>query len=294
MSVQLNWWPVARDSTYYCMTVLVLIVVSYDGRISPMESAFMLLLYIGYIVTMQFNEFLHQFTLSVLEKYSISVPEVPGGSGNCRHETDYRMPSVANQLPPSKDPYKMSLAQAAHHVIIQHKRLFRAKFRFRSAAQLIMIRNKKSKTNVVDQAHGNNSTNGFGAMRPPSMSAEEIEQYWRTPPNYQVQGFYVYVRWLLIAPLYAILHQTVPDVKTRPHLFLVSFVVSVTWIALFSYIMVWMVTIIGFTFGIPDSIMGITLLAAGTSVPDAYASLHVASQVCLKILVSLHIQPTLA
>lgn len=40
--------------------------------------------------------------------------------------------------------------------------------------------------------------------------------------------------------------------------------------------MVWMVTLIGFTFGIPDSIMGITFLAAGTSVPDAYASLHVA------------------
>lgn len=43
--------------------------------------------------------------------------------------------------------------------------------------------------------------------------------------------------------------------------------------------MVWMVTMIGWTFGIPDSIMGITFLAAGTSVPDAYASMHAAKMV---------------
>ena len=37
-------------------------------------------------------------------------------------------------------------------------------------------------------------------------------------------------------------------------------------------------TYIGYAFGIPDSVMGITLLAAGTSVPDAMASLFVAKQ----------------
>ena len=37
-------------------------------------------------------------------------------------------------------------------------------------------------------------------------------------------------------------------------------------------------TVIGFTLGIPDVIMGITFLAAGTSVPDCMASLIVARQ----------------
>lgn len=37
-------------------------------------------------------------------------------------------------------------------------------------------------------------------------------------------------------------------------------------------------TIIGYTLGIPDVIMGITFLAAGTSVPDCMASLIVARQ----------------
>lgn len=38
------------------------------------------------------------------------------------------------------------------------------------------------------------------------------------------------------------------------------------------------VTVIGFTLGIPDVIMGITFLAAGTSVPDCMASVIVARQ----------------
>ena len=38
------------------------------------------------------------------------------------------------------------------------------------------------------------------------------------------------------------------------------------------------VTVIGFVLGIPDVIMGITFLAAGTSIPDAIASLIVSRQ----------------
>ena len=50
------------------------------------------------------------------------------------------------------------------------------------------------------------------------------------------------------------------------------------WIALLSYVLVWMVAIIGFTLGIPDVIMGLTFLAAGSSVPDGISSLIVARQ----------------
>ena len=57
-----------------------------------------------------------------------------------------------------------------------------------------------------------------------------------------------------------------------------TFVMAIVWLCLLTYLMVWMVTIIGFTFGIPDSVMGITFLAAGSSVPDALSSLLVVRQ----------------
>ncbi|KAF4090429.1 hypothetical protein AMELA_G00051650 [Ameiurus melas] len=88
------------------------------------------------------------------------------------------------------------------------------------------------------------------------------------------------VKWLLAWPLSLLLFFTVPNCASPrwERWFMVTFITSTLWIAGFSYIMVWMVTVIGFTLGIPDVIMGITFLAAGTSVPDCMASLIVARQ----------------
>uniref|UniRef100_A0A671L202 Sodium/potassium/calcium exchanger 4-like n=1 Tax=Sinocyclocheilus anshuiensis TaxID=1608454 RepID=A0A671L202_9TELE len=87
-------------------------------------------------------------------------------------------------------------------------------------------------------------------------------------------------KWLISWPLLLILYFTIPNcAKSRwEKYFMLSFILSTVWIAVFSYFMVWMVTIIGYTLGIPDVIMGITFLAAGTSVPDCIASLIVARQ----------------
>ena len=57
--------------------------------------------------------------------------------------------------------------------------------------------------------------------------------------------------------------------------FVLSFFCSVFWICFYSYIMVWMITVIGFTFGIPDTVMGLTFIAAGVSVPDALSGIAV-------------------
>ena len=50
------------------------------------------------------------------------------------------------------------------------------------------------------------------------------------------------------------------------------------WIAAFSYLMVWWATVVGNFAGIPDSVMGLTFLAAGTSVPDLITSVIVAKK----------------
>ncbi|KAL0964432.1 hypothetical protein UPYG_G00323760 [Umbra pygmaea] len=88
------------------------------------------------------------------------------------------------------------------------------------------------------------------------------------------------IKWLLAWPVCLMLYFTVPNcaIPRWERWFMISFINSTFWIAAFSYIMVWMVTVIGYTLGIPDVIMGITFLAAGTSVPDCMASLIVARQ----------------
>lgn len=43
---------------------------------------------------------------------------------------------------------------------------------------------------------------------------------------------------------------------------------AVLWIAFFTYLMVWWASIVGLTLGIPAEVVGLTILAAGTSIPD--------------------------
>jgi K+-dependent Na+/Ca+ exchanger-like protein len=84
--------------------------------------------------------------------------------------------------------------------------------------------------------------------------------------------------YFLVFPLVLFLTLTIPDVQ-RPgngKWCYVSFIMSVAWIGGFSYFMVDWAEIVGNTIGIPSSIMGLTVLAAGTSVPDLLSSVIVA------------------
>jgi len=91
-------------------------------------------------------------------------------------------------------------------------------------------------------------------------------------------GVIDYVKYIVLLPIVVVLAFTVPDVR-RPgwHKFCyLAFILSIGWIGFFSYFMVAWAEIIGNTIGIPSVVMGITLLAAGTSVPDLLSSVIVA------------------
>mmetsp|Transcript_4194 Transcript_4194/g.9097 ORF Transcript_4194/g.9097 Transcript_4194/m.9097 type:complete len:890 (+) Transcript_4194:386-3055(+) len=60
--------------------------------------------------------------------------------------------------------------------------------------------------------------------------------------------------------------------------FSLTFTMSIVWIAVLSYFLVWSASKFGCTVGIPSSVMGLTFIAAGTSVPDAISSIIVARQ----------------
>lgn len=97
-----------------------------------------------------------------------------------------------------------------------------------------------------------------------------------TMPN----GFVPGIRWIVALPIIVLFYFTIPDCRKArwKRFYILTFLLTVLWIAGLSYILVWMVSIIGYTFGIPDVIMGLTFLAAGSSVPDGISSLLVARQ----------------
>lgn len=99
---------------------------------------------------------------------------------------------------------------------------------------------------------------------------------WELPEGSMVDQLKALIAW----PINVTLWYTVPRCgeEDQKHLYMVSFFMSTVWIAAYSYIMVWMVAYVGFALAIPDTIMGLTFLAAGTSVPDTIASILVAQQ----------------
>ncbi|XP_060008310.1 sodium/potassium/calcium exchanger 1 isoform X4 [Lagenorhynchus albirostris] len=100
---------------------------------------------------------------------------------------------------------------------------------------------------------------------------EPLSLEW--PETRQKQAIY-----LFLLPIVFPLWLTVPDVRRLEarKFFVITFLGSIMWIAMFSYLMVWWAHQVGETIGISEEIMGLTILAAGTSIPDLITSVIVA------------------
>uniref|UniRef100_A0A8C4NJQ2 Solute carrier family 24 member 2 n=1 Tax=Eptatretus burgeri TaxID=7764 RepID=A0A8C4NJQ2_EPTBU len=86
------------------------------------------------------------------------------------------------------------------------------------------------------------------------------------------------ITYLFLLPLIFPLWLTLPDMRkpTLKKYVALTFFGSIIWIGAFSYLMVWWAHQVGETIGISEEIMGLTILAAGTSIPDLITSVIVA------------------
>ncbi|XP_070537961.1 sodium/potassium/calcium exchanger 3-like isoform X2 [Ptychodera flava] len=93
-----------------------------------------------------------------------------------------------------------------------------------------------------------------------------------------VKYFFKWILFVISFPFMCMFTWTIPNCG-KPHLrrwFMVSFFMSVIWIALLSFAMVTVVQRMGCILNINDFVMGILIVAVGTSVPDAMSSILVA------------------
>ncbi|XP_072385570.1 sodium/potassium/calcium exchanger 4-like isoform X2 [Diabrotica undecimpunctata] len=83
--------------------------------------------------------------------------------------------------------------------------------------------------------------------------------------------------WIITWPINCAFFLTVPHCeKVKSDKWIpVAFVMCILWIGMLSYILSWMITVIGDTLRIPDSVMGISFLAIGAGVPEAVSSIVV-------------------
>nr|XP_015005055.2 sodium/potassium/calcium exchanger 3 [Macaca mulatta] len=330
--VALSSWCLLRDSIYYTLSVIALIVFIYDEKVSWWESLVLVLMYLIYIVIMKYNACIHQ----CFERRTKGAGNMVNGlannaeiddSSNCdatvvllKKANFHRKASVimVDELL-SAYPHQLSFSEAGLRIMITSH--FPPKTRLSMASRMLInerqrLINSRAYTNgesevaikipikhTVENGTGPSSApdRGVNGTRRDDVVAEagnETENENEDNENDEEEeededddegpytpfdppsGKLETVKWAFTWPLSFVLYFTVPNCN-KPRWekwFMVTFASSTLWIAAFSYMMVWMVTIIGYTLGIPDVIMGITFLAAGTSVPDCMASLIVARQ----------------
>lgn len=148
--VPVTWWPLFRDSIFYAFTVVILILVIYDGEVTWYDSLFMLLLYGVYIDIMKYNNRIHHWvgtTFGIHEEEQTSLSLTAAACDGKNYSSyvpfnneidDYAQP---RSLRPPLDEVirdsrrRPSLYEAALRMLMT--RYFRPKTRFWAAAKRI-------------------------------------------------------------------------------------------------------------------------------------------------------------
>ncbi|XP_074529366.1 sodium/potassium/calcium exchanger 3-like isoform X2 [Halichoeres trimaculatus] len=307
--ISLSWWPLFRDAVFYILSIVVLILVIFDEKVQWWETIILISMYGVYILIMKFNRSLH----SLVERHcsragqpclsSLRRTTAVGSIGDCDNDMVPLKPGAGARV------YSSVVAGQDSGVVMVDELLNRHphQLSFSERQRLIRARGGSEEGGASgDEGVGANGTVVEGNKQPPEVERdketmgetdggaqpkdeeeeEEEEQEEGDEENALFKpfdlpdGWCSRVKWLLSWPLSVLLYCSIPNC-TLPRWeswYLLTFLSSTLWIALFSYLMVWMVTIISYTLGIPEVLMGITFLAAGTSVPDCMASLIVARQ----------------
>ncbi|XP_020933979.1 sodium/potassium/calcium exchanger 2 isoform X3 [Sus scrofa] len=312
--LNLTWWPLFRDVSFYIIDLIMLIIFFLDNFIMWWESLLLLTAYFGYVVFMKFNVQVERWVKQMINRnkvVKVTAPEAQAKSSTARDKDEQALPAKPRlQRGGSSASLHNSLMRNSIFQLMIHTLDPLAEGRFREKASILhKIAKKKCQVDENERQNGAanhvekielpNSTSTEVEMTPSSDASEPVQNgnlshsieaaeaqttetgedeedqplslAWPSDPRKQVT-------FLIVFPIVFPLWITLPDVRkpSSRKFFPITFFGSITWIAVFSYLMVWWAHQVGETIGISEEIMGLTILAAGTSIPDLITSVIVA------------------
>jgi len=253
-NIDLTWWPLFRDCTYYIIGLAVLAVFTVDQLIEVWEAAILFVLYLGYIVLMFFNSGLQAFAYAQTAKKTAPEPETP--------KPDAPSPSTVQPMPMGDvkdDPVQPTIQTDNYVSDISVKASDDAKT---DATATASPKASDAQTSGTDgEKEGEEEEGGD----------DDDDNFMNKPED--TMGL---VMWVLCLPVYIPLYYTLPWPSEKTYF--VSFGLALLWIAGFSFLLVWWTETVGAIVGVPTILMGLTVIAAGTSIPDAVSSMAVARE----------------
>nr|XP_058927122.1 sodium/potassium/calcium exchanger 2 isoform X2 [Kogia breviceps] len=326
--LNLTWWPLFRDVSFYIIDLIMLIIFFLDNFIMWWESLLLLTAYFGYVVFMKFNVQVERWVKQMINRnkvIKVTAPEAQAKSSAARDKDEQALPakprlqrggssaSLHNSL------MRNSIFQLMIHTLdplaeelgsygkLKYYDTMTEEGRFREKAS-ILHKIAKKKCQVDENERQNGAANHVEKIELPNSTSTEVEVTPSSDGSEPVQNGNLshsieaaeaqtgedeedqplslawpsdtrkQVTFLVVFPIVFPLWITLPDVRkpSSRKFFPITFFGSITWIAVFSYLMVWWAHQVGETIGISEEIMGLTILAAGTSIPDLITSVIVA------------------
>ncbi|KAM7348060.1 sodium/potassium/calcium exchanger 4-like isoform 2-T2 [Cochliomyia hominivorax] len=276
MTIPLDWWPLTRDSIAYGFTVAVLICVMHDERVEWYEALILVSLYAVYLAVMYFDKSFQKCAKDLVENricHNLSTIQLNGGVNN-----------EPPKIPPSASP---PIATTCLSNTITTTTTSATTATNNSGcvikAPIAHQENTDVEANITQQQPQQQQQTVVATVTPsaPSTPAETEEEEGYSLLKYPWgKSCFAQFTWIIIWPIHLLFRIAIPDCKKAKNnkIFPLTFVMCIVWIGSLSYVVAWMITIIGDTLKIPDSVMGITFLAAGTSVPEAVSSVIVAKR----------------
>ncbi|XP_058454190.1 probable sodium/potassium/calcium exchanger CG1090 [Malaya genurostris] len=317
--LQLNWWPLVRDCTFYSISILVMLIVIINDVISWVEALIMLLFYVVYCVALHFNTPLERWAHTLNLPIKLPTKEEQSALVTYKNlpDTTYtqgQQPAGEQQAPVQQQPQQQqpppapvdqgymdpnaswdpnaawdgsnTAAPSNNHyggtTYDPNASWGTGQQNYGYEDQYGQEASNTQQQAAVAQPAAPTTTATTGAVQPTAdeyyKPKEPRQQSDRNPLEKPVDGnIFAQVSWAVVYPIHYTARLTMPDCKLEKYKnwYPFTFMISMIWISFYSYFMVWMITIIGSTLGIPDTVMGLTFVAAGVSVPDALSSIAV-------------------
>ncbi|KAL1436245.1 hypothetical protein MTO96_049873 [Rhipicephalus appendiculatus] len=274
--VLLHRWPMYRDSVFFFASVVILLAALQDEAVSRTESILLLAAYVVYAVFMCFDSKAESFFL----RHLVFLRDVPPASSSPAVQTEPGPPSVCRRA--SRGLVLTTLNSAASSAVPRARSLDAQSARPpppppRRSLALDPNRRRLSLISLRSRSASCDQREAESKEVPDSQVAalEEMARRAASSALAPPRGGFSRLLWLVLLPINTLLFITVPDCKRHRNWFPLTFLMSTVHISLFSYLLVWTITIIGFTLGVPDNVMGLTFLSIGVTLPDVVASLLV-------------------
>ncbi|CAE7174831.1 SLC24A1 [Symbiodinium pilosum] len=266
-NIDLTWWPLFRDCSYYIVSLGVLAAFVSDQYVKPWEAGILFGMYILYVLFMLVNRPLnvwaYQMTGTPLNKELRDyVEEKQKASSKVEpmEAVEEAVPAAkqADEPPkPAKDNYMEPDKVVVKSTPIDDD----------DGNEPEDLAGKDKDDKNMSKDNGKDA----GGDGDDDEDDDEPDDFMEIP-----EGIVGKVIWGLCLIVYIPMYLTLPWPSKGSKFYMVTFFLSLLWIAAFSFPLVWLTETVAAVIGIPTIISGLTFLAAATSIPDAVSSMAVA------------------